>query len=426
MEISLLQEWNSWWLQPGLLEELKGLDRPRYHPLINSIEIREVTVILGVRRSGKSTLMYQMIAKLLSQDVAPEQILFINLEDPKLKDYSLEEIYNCYREELNPEKQAYIFLDEIHRKENWESWIRKYYDLKTKDKFVISGSCSYLLRKEYSTLLTGRNLTFEVFPLSFDEFIKFKDTEINKKQLQKNIIVKEKKRRIANLLKKYLIEGGFPEMVFKKQAYKKKILAQYFDDIIYKDIIDRHNLTSKKVKDLALYLATNFTSLISLRSIRSALGLSYDTTKDYINFFQEAFIYYGVDHFSYSVKEQKMLPTKIYCVDSGIRNAVSFKFSKDQGRLAENVVYIELRARGEEPYYWSGDKEVDFIIKNKDNTITAINVTYGPIQEREIKGLKEFKQKFKKTKELTLITIDIEKIEEGIKYVPLWKWLLLH
>lgn len=426
MDIRKLAEWNPWWQQKGLLEELKGKDRPDYEMLVNSVEIKEITIITGVRRSGKSTLMYQMISNLLRGGIIPEQILFVNLEDKKLLHDSLEEIYCAYREEINLDKKAYIFLDEIHRREDWESWVRKKYDLKENIKFVISGSCSYLLKKEYSTLLTGRNLTFEVFPLSFSEFLLFKGNSIDPKSLKKMILLEKTIISIMKSFREYREVGGFPEILFKQEEYKMKVLEQYFDDILYKDIIDRYNLNSQKVKDLALFLITNFTSLVSLRSLRNSLELSYDTLKDYLSYYMEAFLFFRVDHFSYSFKEQKTLPSKIYCIDTGLRNSVSFTFSRDEGKLVENCVLVELKRRGNDVYYWKNKGEVDFIIKHKDQSLTAINVSFtDEIDDREFKALTEFKRTFKKTKEFILLTKTTEKKQQGIECVPVWKWLLM-
>src|SRR3989344_1037311 len=204
MKIEKLSEWNPWWENSNLINELKGVNRPGYNFLINTTEIKEITIITGVRRSGKSTLMYQIIDHLLKKGIKPEHILFVNLEDKKLSNDSLDEIYESYRENINPDKKAYIFLDEIHRKPSWESWIRKKYDLKSNDKFVISGSCSYLLKKEYSTLLTGRNLTFEVYPLSFEEVLHFKKINFKKDNLKKGILLDTTKRHILKCFKEYL------------------------------------------------------------------------------------------------------------------------------------------------------------------------------------------------------------------------------
>jgi len=162
-----------------------------------------------------------------------------------------------------------------------------------------------------------------------------------------------------------------------------------------------------------------------VRNLRNSLNLSYDTIKSYLSYFAEAFVFFTIDHFSYSFKRQKTLPSKIYCIDNGLRNSVSFKFSKDGGKLAENLVFLELKRNRKTPYYWQGKNEVDFVVKERDNSLTAINVTYGDeINKREIAGLHEFKQKFKKAKCLLVITRDIEKREKGVRFVPLWKWLL--
>ena len=426
MELKKLVEWNPWWESKELIKELVGKPRRSYDLLEESIAIKEITIITGVRRAGKSTIMYQMIQRLLAEGIEPEQILFVNLEDKKLAHDSLEDIYAGYRESMNPGKKAYIFLDEIHKKEGWESWIRKQYDLKADCKFIISGSCSHLLKKEYSTLLTGRNLTFELFPLSFREYLDFCGIQVEETSLKKGIILPSTKAKILSLLKAYMAEGGFPEVFFKSGQFKIKLLEQYFDDIIYKDIIDRFGLNSKRVMDFALFLATNFTGTFSLRNVRNALKLSYDAAKDYMSHFSDAFLFFSADYFSYSFKEQKTLPSKVYCIDNGLRNAVSFKFSEDTGKLAENIAYIELKRRGKDVYYWKNKGEVDFIIKEKDQALEAINVCYGEeINGREIKALKECREEFKgRVKSLIVITKDIEKEEEGIAFIPLWKWLL--
>jgi hypothetical protein len=425
MELKKLAEANPWWQDGKVPDGLKGKTRADYSILLKSIAIREVTIITGVRRSGKSTLMYQMADHLLKNGVKPEQILFVNLEDNKLAGDALDDIYSSYREGLNPDKKAYIFLDEIHRREKWESWVRRHYDLDSNCKFVISGSCSYLLKKEYSTLLTGRNLTFEVFPLSFREFLSFRNISADTAKLRKGIILDKTKHSVINALKEYLNFGGFPDIFFRENEFKTRLLAQYFEDILYKDIVDRHGSNSRKTKDLALYLITNITGLISLRNLRGSLGLSYESIKDYLSYYKEAFLFFTVDHFSYSLREQKTNPSKVYCIDNGLRNAVSFRFSEDEGKLAENLVFLELRRSGGDVYYWKDKREVDFIVKNRDQTLSAINVSHtDDINPRELESLQEFKKKFGKTKEMLVITRDVEKKEKGINYIPLWKWLL--
>ncbi|MFA5049489.1 MAG: ATP-binding protein [Candidatus Micrarchaeia archaeon] len=425
MKVEKLVEWNPWWESGKVDFELQGKKRSDCRELLSSIDVKEVTIITGIRRCGKSTIMYQMINRLLERGINPEKILFVNLEDKKLSQDSLDDIYAAYRKEINTGEKAYVFLDEIHKRAGWESWIRKKYDLKTNDKFVISGSCSYLLKKEYSTLLTGRNLSYEVFPLDFKEFLSFNGLEIDNKKIGRGILTEKTRIEILRYFENYLNFGGFPEILFKPENFKIKLLSQYFDDILYKDIVDRHNLNSEKAKDLALFFMNNLAGLMSLRNIRNSLGLSYDTAKDYLSYFKDAFLFFSVDHFSYSFKEQKTLPSKIYTIDGGLRNSVSFKFSKDEGKLIENLVFVELKRRGFYPYYWKNKKEVDFIVKDNNQNLIAINVSYADeIDARELEGLKEFKKEFIKTKKLVIITKDVEKVEENIEFIPIWKWLL--
>jgi len=421
MELAKLTEWNPWWEDETSVCEISGVPRPDYAQLLDSLNSNEVTIITGVRRSGKSTLMYQMVQSLLERGTDPEDILFVNLEDKRLTGDGLDAIYECYRQNMNPDRKAYVFLDEIHRRDGWESWIRRHYDLKTNVKFVLSGSCSYLLKREYSTLLTGRNLTFEVFPLSFREYLSFRGAAPRSLKA----VTPKTRFKLINILQDYMALGGFPGVLQEPERFRVKLLEQYFDDMLYKDMIDRYGLNSRKAKDLGLFLSTNFTSPISLRNVRQSLGLSYDTIKDYLAYFKEAFVFFTLEAFSYSLGGQKAQPPKVYCIDNGLRNAASFKFSRDEGRLAENLVFVELKRRGLEVFYWKNSNEVDFVLKSGDGSLEALNVTYSDdVAEREIKGLLEFAGGFPQARRLTLITKDTEKTEGRIRVIPLWRWLL--
>ena len=288
----VLKDWNPWWADKNKLNLYVGITRNSYKAIFNYISQREILIFKGVRRSGKSTILYQIIDYLLNNGVKTEQILFVNLEDKKLSDVSLEDIYSSYRKNLNNNKKAYIFLDEVHRKEDWEFWIRKKYDLKTNDKFFVSGSCSYLLEKEYSTLLTGRNITFTIYPLSYKEVLEFSDLKLDYNKISKGLITTDLKYQLLNLLKDYFKTGGFPEVFLSPKINKKRLLGQYFDDILYKDVVDRYDLTSSKVKDLSLYFMNNISNKYSLRNVRSALNISYDTIKDYLSYFKESYLFF--------------------------------------------------------------------------------------------------------------------------------------
>ncbi len=417
MNLETLNNWNPWWAEKEVPQALKGVPRSINPLIFKTLSEREIIALTGIRRSGKSTIMYQMIDSLLKK-YDPEQILYVNLDDEILKKETVESIYSFYREQKNPDGFAFIFLDEIQNIEKWERFVKKYYDLHENVKFIISGSSANLLKGEFSTLLTGRNFTFTIYPLSFKGYLRF--TGINHKQLTTTA-----KNRILHELNNYLELGGFPEVYFKPEELKGILLKQYFDDIIYKDVVKRHNINAKKITELAIYLFTNIANPYTIRKIRNFTGLSIDSIKDYISYLENAYLIQPINHFSYSLKETSQLPKKSYCIDCGLRNIVGFRFSSDAGRLAENCVRSELLRQNKLVYYWKGKGEVDFIIKAKSNTLTALNVTYSDnIEEREINALLEFKKDHPKVKELILLTKDLEKKEKGIIFMPLWKWLL--
>jgi len=418
MDIENLNNWNLWWNTGNVPDALNGIARTIDLTIFGTLKIREITVLTGIRRAGKTTIMYQMIGFLL-KDVKPEQILYVNLDDETLKKESLENIYNLYRQSKNPQNKAYVFLDEIQNIQDWQLFLKKHYDLRDNVKFIISGSSAKLLRGEYATLLTGRNLTFNIYPLSFKEYLKFANVSIEQ-------ITATTKNTILHHLNNYLEYGGFPEVFFKESELKRLLLKQYFDDIIYKDIISRHNVTATKINELAIYLLTNMSNAFSYRSIRNFTKLSIDSINDYIAYLEEAYMVVIINYFSYSLKEGSQMPKKCYVIDTGIRNIAGFKFTRDLGRLVENCVAIKLKQENMDVYYWKKKGEVDFVVKEKDQSLTAINVSYtDEIVERETKALLEFKKEFKKTKKMILITKDLEKQEKNITFIPFWKWVLI-
>jgi len=412
--LEILNEWKKLWKK-------KILEREISEKIINATKsTKEIIDIIGVRRSGKSSLLGLIIQKLKLND---ELVLYINFEEPAFLNYYnlelLEQILEIYKTNINPTKKPYIFLDEIQLITGWEKWVRKLRDLETAHIFV-SGSSSKLLSREFGTTLTGRHISFTIFPLNFKEYITFKG-----ENLPKNISeLIEKKIIFKKLLNSYLIEGGFPEVIITNN---KDLLKNYFEDIIYKDIVLRHQIRDvKSLRNLANFCLTNISNLITYNSLKNNFKISLDSTRDYLYYMEEAFLIFQIPKFSYSLKEQEINPKKIYCIDNGLRNAVSFKFSKDEGKLAENLVFIELKRRNKDIYYWKDKNEVDIVLKNKNQKITAINISYtDEIEEREIKGLLEFQKNFKNIEELILITKNLEKKENNIKFIPLWKWLLL-
>ncbi|MBI2252844.1 MAG: ATP-binding protein [Armatimonadetes bacterium] len=414
-----------------LIKEFHSQDMPQTFerdlevPLLSN----KIITIFGPRRSGKSFYFYTLIKKLLKKNIPKERILYINFEDDRLlplsfKDlnFLLEAYFELYPE--NKEKGAYFFLDEIQNIKEWEIFIRRIYD-KEKVKIFITGSSSKLLSKEISTHLRGRTISYALYPLNFIEFLRF-----NGEKPEKHFEYSNRRFKIKKLLDEYLRFGGFPEVALEKDIkLKNKILSEYFNMLIYKDLAEKFYVNNTVLlKELLRFLFTNTTSLFSVnsyfKSIKQNISISRQTLSDYLSYIQETDYIILLPLFSYSLKVQKINHKKIVCLDNGLRNVVSFKFSDDEGKMAENLVGSILNSKEKELFYWKNKHETDFIVKENSN-LQAINVSIGNvIEKREKDSLFEFKNKFKKVKNLILITKDIEKTVEGIKYIPLWKWLL--
>ncbi|MDO8339622.1 MAG: ATP-binding protein [Candidatus Burarchaeum sp.] len=423
MDEEVLGKWNPWWVYGKVPESQLGKPRPELAGEIGRlIDAKEVIAVSGVRRSGKSTLLYQVVARLISEGVQPKNILYFNFDENigTAGSNALEEAYREFLRLNNPKGRAYVFFDEIQNVKGWERWMKATYDLKGAGiKFFITGSNSALLSSDLATLLTGRLLQVRVFPLSFAEFLSFNGVQPAAPALQKD--------EIMHYLSKYLEWGGFPEVVLgADELVNRQRLKEYFDSILFRDIVASRKIReTAKLVELAQYALANVATAFSYSSIARAIGLNMNSVKEYLGFLEQAYLVFQVNYFSYSLKETLGMqkPKKMYAVDCGMRNVIASRFSQDAGRLAENAVLVELKRRGSEAYFWRGRREVDFVVR-EGRKLTAINVTYSDtIREREVEGLREFAAKHKGA-ELVLITKGVEKKESGIAFVPLWKWLL--
>ena len=258
--IETLGEWNTWWQKGKVDTELLGKKRLILNELKNALSFKEIKLLIGIRRSGKSTLFYQLIDYLLKSGVEPEHILLINFEDDLLSKKSLKEIFDVYQSNINPNTKPFLFLDEVHRCSEWSLFLKKLYDLKKVNQIFITDSSSKFIKKEYAKVLTGRNVKITIFPLSFKEFVNWKIGKLKQPLTSGNI------NRLKKELNDYVKWGGFPEIFFKTSSgMKKKILTEYFSDIIDKDIIERYNVNYSKIKPLADFLLANIGSLFSPR-----------------------------------------------------------------------------------------------------------------------------------------------------------------
>lgn len=380
--IEVLKKWNPWERSIDA-----GIKRQKYiEKIYPYLKRKEVIVLKGIRRAGKSTMVKQLMLELIKNKVNKNQILYLNLEDYNFANYLkielFDEVLHAYRYYSKNKGKVYFFIDEIQKIGNWEKWIRTKYDLGENIKFVITGSSASLLSKELSALLTGRNLSFKIMPLSFVEFLKFSKIKS---------------------LEEYLKFGGFPEVVLEKEEGKKAfILQQYFEDIIHKDIIDRHSIrNAKQLIEIARYLISSAGSKVSLNKLSKVFGISKDTVSLYIGYMIDAYLLFEVTFFSYSAKikhDISKLP-KLYVLDNGLINVVSVQYSKNKGQMFENTVLIKLLDEYDDISYWSELKsEVDFIVNSK-----AINVTAtDKIPEREMIGLSEFQKRHKQFSSLII------------------------
>lgn len=333
----------------------------------------EIIIIKGIRRSGKSTILQQIAARTKKKSV------YINFDDYKfLQHLNISLLENILNEFKNYD---YYFFDEIQKIKGFESWLRTHYDIQSHKKFIISGSNISLFAPSLATVLTGRNITFEVFPFSYPE-------------------VQENKLATFN---EYILYGGFPEVVLEKDAEKKKqLLLQYFNDILLRDVFERYSIVAtQQFKALAQYILSNTGLKISSNKLAKELNIAPHSAENYLSYLVDAYLIFEVPFFSYSAKTKYIAgrASKYYAIDNGLTTSLSSRIS--EGHLFEALIAQKLRRNNKEQlYYWNGKNEVNFIFDGK-----AINVTSSEkIPDREFKGLKEIQLERKYIKELLLIT----------------------
>lgn len=396
----------------SLKQKNKGLERVYESEKIISNPL--ISVISGVRRSGKSTYLAQLSERF-------SNFYYLNLDDERLLNFSIEDFQRTLIIYKKHYQSKLIFIDEIQNIPSWERFIRRIYD--EGYKIIITGSNSKLLGSELATHLTGRYLKFEMFPFSFKELLQYKNIDFS-------TIISNTKASILSQLDYYIENGGFPEFINQQNT---DYLRQVYNDILYKDLIVRFNIKNHAIfKNLAQFLFTNFTKPISYNSLSKILNVnSVNTIKNYIDYLQQAYLLFECYKFDYSLKKQNTYEKKIYVIDNGLRNAISFKFSADIGRHLENLVFIELKRRSKEVYFYKTKEnyEVDFIVH--ENPIQLIQVTYSMLNNET--ALREKRALFSAMKELglkesSIVTYNEQEIitENGyiINIIPVWKWLI--
>lgn len=428
--LEILNDWNFW------RKELDaGKKRQEYvNSCLDFLKPNVIVAIIGVRRSGKSYLMRQVAKELAKKGIKKEELLIINFEDVRFTEFStklLNDIYEIYLEVLKPTSKPFIFLDEIHNVPNWEKWVRTIHEL-NKAKIIISGSSSKLLAGELATVLTGRHLDVTIFPLSFKEFLLFKNIEI-----KDELDLISKKIEIKRALNEYSEFGGFPEVVLNEE--KRQLLSKYFEDVVTKDVEKRYKIRKgEKLRSLTRFYLTNIANPITFSSLSKFLKISKNTIEKFSNYLEDAHALFFVKKFSFSFKEQEKSARKVYAIDPGLSNVIGFRFSENRGKLMENMIAVEILRKKSlnlnlDFYYWKDyqQNEVDFVVKDGFDVKQLIQVTYAnskdEIEKREIKSLAKASKELK-CKNLLLITWDYEDEiltnKTKIKCLPIWRWLL--
>lgn len=390
----------------------------------------KVVSIVGARRTGKTFLLYKTI-KELRNSIKSDRIIYFNFEDDRIFPASLntmnlflESYYELYPN--NKSQKVYFFFDEIQEVEKWELFIRRIHDNENCDIFI-TGSSSKLLIKEISSALRGRSISYELFPLSFREYLLFKEIEVAKYS-SRSI------SRVVNSFNEYFLSSAFPELINMDKELRRKSLNEYLDLIIYKDIVERYNVSNiHLMKYLIKFLFSNSANLISINKIfnelkSSGLKISRNSVYEYISYLEDSYTIFNLPIYTRNLRERQRNPQKFYSLDTGLRKVMTI--SEDKGKLLESVVFMELRRKSKDVFYYFTSQEVDFI-REIDNRLQLINVCFElnslDTKKREINSLLNAMSELK-VEDSLLLTGNEEGEEiinnKKINIMPVWKWLL--
>lgn len=339
--------------------------KSQFKPSGNHIE-----VISGIRRCGKSTLMKQIML-LYNQKTA-----YFNFEDARVFGFEVSDFAKL-DEVIGLGVEAYFF-DEIQNVPSWEVFVRQLHD--RNEKVYITGSNATLLSKELGTRLTGRNIRHELFPFSYQEFLRYKQLEAG-----------------SNSFGQYMLKGGFPEFL---EADNPEVLQNFLRDIVFRDIAIRYSIRNTgSLMDITLFLLSNIGKEFSYNNIRKTFGVgSANTIADYLTWLGDAYLMFFLPKFSWSARSIAANPRKVYAIDNGLVNANTLSFSDDRGRLLENAVFMHLRQKKSNLFYFRDQYECDFVVFENKQCLCLIQVCELLNQDnlhRETEGLKEAMSFFK-------------------------------
>jgi predicted AAA+ superfamily ATPase len=398
----------------------------------------KATVCIGVRRCGKSTLMFQLMQRLLDTGVSRQNILCLNFFDDRLHGLQhgglsiiLEAYFSLYPEKKNVEK-IYCFFDEIQVVSGWEPFVDRLMRTE-KCEVYITGSSAQMLSREIATQMRGRALSWEIFPFSFREFLSFKGIDGN------TPLTSKKRLLIQKAFSEFRETGGFPETAGLDRHLRIRTHQEYFNAVLFRDLVERHDIAHPKaVADLAHWLVDNTASLYSVNNLTGYLkSLGHKAPKssvsDYLEWFEDAYFLFTVRIFDASLARSNTNPKKIYCIDHALVTSVSSGILVNSGHLLENLVFTALRRITPDIFYYKtkGGREVDFIAQILDQSRILVQVCESmpdpQTRKREITALAEAMTELKLTSGTIVTRGEEEKLngEFGtIDVVPVWRFLM--
>lgn len=420
MEKTLVQQnpqWNG--------KSFKGLsERKVMKNLLEKKNLPHIQILTGVRRCGKSTLFKLLMNDLLASGISPKSILNIHLDAPVFISYwddarNIRQVIEA-AEQLTGEKVQYLFLDEVQQVRDWELFVKASYDTQSFRKIYITGSNSNLLRNRFSSLLSGRYFANEIRPFSVAECL----STIGVESL---LDAYQQLPQVLRLQSALIRNGTFPEVVLGKMNddIKMELLQSYFDSIVQKDCILYNAIRDPHLfYKCTNYLLQNIGNRFSLQQLGKALGSNENTVGSYLNYLCESYICSDVRNFSFSQKETKRSDHKCYCIDNGLMQANTQRFTPDNGRFFENMVFNELCNKGYENISFDNSKgECDFLAW-KDGNVHAFQACYELTEQNRTRELNGFAVPQLPIASRTIITYNQKEQTDNVRILPLWEWAL--
>ena len=417
-----IQDFNPWWKTGVVSKEFEGMRRrENFEEIKRFIDARQIIVITGLRRTGKTVLLHHLIEYLLKKETEAKTIVYFNF------DYLIDDIEGILQKHKETtgidykKEKIYLFLDEIQKLEDWQNKVKIFYDLYPHMKFFVSGSSSLFIRKRTKESLAGRSFDFQISPLGFREYLQLK----NKEKILQNIVLY--KSEIRDELKSYIKTGGFPEIINETDdmTIKKYIKELIVDKIVYIDIPEVFNIEEPALlQTLIAIISSSPGMIVDYEAIANDLKRNRKTIANYLWYLEEAFLIKKVYNFSKNRLTSEKKSKKFYPAST----ALASLYDAEYGKLIESIILQNSHFKF---FYRKGEKEVDFIdVDEEKKVVLPIEVKARKTIEKDAKkGLIDFMKRFK-VKEGIMITEDQESMERfswfgetrNIKYIPLWKW----